>query len=225
MTAPDTGSVLLSALGLRVGYGGRALGPPLDLEIRRGQTWAVVGPNGAGKTTLLRTLVGLHPPVSGQVHRAPGLRLSYMPQISQLDLAVPRRVIGFGRAGAGRGGWLLDPRAPRRARPAVVRALERTRTHDLMTQPLAHLSEGQRQRVWLARSLASEPDLLALDEPTSALDEATERLFLDLLTALRDQDQLGLLVVSHRPDFLARHSTHAVRLGASTGAPEPARPS
>ena len=205
-------ALLLRADALRVGYGGRPLIEPLAFEVRAGEAWAVVGENGTGKTTLLRTLLGLHAPVSGRVERPRGLRVGYVPQVGTDDLSVPRRVIDFVQEGAVRGWSFVDPRAPARARAAVAAAMERTRTVELARRPFQALSVGQRQRVRIARALASQPALLVLDEPTSALDTAHVAAVHAVLDDLREASGLGVLVVTHRDVFLEAAATHVIRL-------------
>jgi tRNA C32,U32 (ribose-2'-O)-methylase TrmJ len=111
---------------LRVGYAGRAILPPMDLDVERGEFWAIVGRNGNGKTTLFRTLLGLLPAVSGSLRRAPGLRLAYVPQRTQLDPIFPalaREVVAMGSERA----WSFA--RPRLREPAgVMEALERVAT-------------------------------------------------------------------------------------------------
>ena len=209
---------LLNATALRVGYGGRPLLPPLDFEIQAGETWALVGRNGSGKTTLLRTILGLLPPVSGSVERRPGLRVSYVPQRGDDDLSVPQRVLDAVRAGAERGWSFLRWGTSAATSRAVREALESTQTAELRRAPLDELSVGQRQRVLVARALASSPALLVLDEPTSALDAETEASFLALLERLRADRGLALVVVSHRAAFVEQHATHHIRLAREQGA-------
>src|SRR3954453_12067753 len=104
---PETTPVtpLLRITDLRVGYDGQAILPPIAMAIAPGQMWAVIGPNGAGKSTFVRTLLGLQPPVGGQIQRAPALRMSYVPQQGALDTIFPISVAEFvlmGRQGPGR---------------------------------------------------------------------------------------------------------------------------
>jgi zinc transport system ATP-binding protein len=186
------GEVLLRCERLRVGHGGRAILPPVDLELRRAEFVAVVGRNGAGKTTWFRTLLGLLPPVSGGVVARPGLRLSYVPQRAQLDALCPLLVHEVVAMGALRGLSFARPGA--RDSQLVARALERTNAAALAAHPYRALSEGQKQRVLLARLYASDPELALLDEPTSAMDFVAEREALDLIAALRAER--GTTVVS-----------------------------
>ena len=81
--------VVVDANALVVGYGGRALLPPISFEIARRELWALVGKNGGGKTTLLRTLLRLLPKVRGSFRWHDGVTVGYVPQRNDVDLTVP----------------------------------------------------------------------------------------------------------------------------------------
>lgn len=216
MTAPFTSRPLIVCRGLAVGYGGRAILPPLDFEVRRGEFWALLGMNGSGKTTLIRTLLGLLPKVGGEIERTPGSVMSYVPQRTELDPTLPSRVVDFVRSGWDRGWSFLDP-LPRRDHDAMRRALQHARCSDLVHQQIAHLSEGQKARAVLARALVSSPNVLFLDEPTSSVDAVTERAVFELLDELRRERDLALVVVSHRSELFEGRATHAVYVDRAGG--------
>jgi zinc transport system ATP-binding protein len=191
------GAPLLTCRGLLVGYQGHAILPPVDLTIRRGELWAVIGRNGAGKTTWLRTLLGLLPPVRGEVHRdVSGLSLTYLAQRQTFDELYPLRVRDVVGMGLERGMSFWRPYRHAKS-PAVSRALALVGASELMDRPFRQLSEGQKQRVLFARVAASAPDLAVLDEPTSAMDWVAEREALELLQRLRHELGMGLVIVSH----------------------------
>ena len=204
------GAALITAHGLHVGYGGRAILPPLDLEVTAGQAWALIGRNGSGKTTTMRTLLGLLTPVAGRFEQRPGLRVGYVPQRASLDTSVPGRVLDVVRAGLDHGLSFLDPRVPLRGGAAVTRALEAVDALDLRRQHFARLSEGQKQRVLIARALVAEPALMVLDEPTSALDPVSEEGIFALLDRLRRARRLALLIASHQLSYVPRFATHGL---------------
>ena len=199
---------LLGARGLHIGYDGRAILPPLSFDLRAGEFWALVGPNGGGKTTLLRTLLGLLPRVEGSIQQADGLRIGYVPQRNVLDLAVPARVIDLVRGGADFGWSFLSPQGLRRRRDAIARAQEDTNVASLANHAYRELSEGQKQRVLLARALVGDPGLLVLDEPTSAMDAQAEENVFSLIHKLQRQRSLAVLVVSHHLAVVTRRATH-----------------
>lgn len=205
LTAP-----VLSARTLSVGYRGHSILPPVRLELRRGEFWALIGRNGGGKTTLLRTLVGLLPRVSGEVARAPGTVIGYVPQRNDLDPALPLRVIDLIRGGVDTGRTFLRPFYASTRQRDVERAMDDTQTAQLAQAQLAELSEGQKQRVLLARALVANPHLLVLDEPTSAMDAVAEREAFALLDRVMHDRQLAVLVVSHQVQVLIERATHLI---------------
>jgi zinc transport system ATP-binding protein len=195
MPSPINPSTLLRCEQLRVGYGGHAISPAFDVSIERGELIAVVGRNGTGKTTWFRTVLGLLAPVSGHVTLQHGVRLSYVPQRAQLDPMFPLLARDVVALGAERGTSFLRPRWS--LPPEVSAALERTGVSAFADRPYRALSEGQKQRVLLARLCASSPDLALLDEPTSAMDAVAERETLLLLDALRKERGTSIVVISH----------------------------
>jgi zinc transport system ATP-binding protein len=194
-SSPQSAQVLIRCESLRVGYRGRAILPEIDLEIRAGELWGLVGRNGSGKSTWFRTLLGLLPPVSGSVVRAPGLRMSYVPQRLTLDEQFPALARDVVLMGVERGYSFVAPRHA--GRSLANEALARVGASDLQERPFRALSEGQKQRVLLARLFASRPALAVLDEPTSAMDAVAEREALRLLDLLRREQGTAVIFVCH----------------------------
>jgi len=209
---------LLSLLGVQIGHRGTPILPPISLEIRPGEVWAFVGRNGSGKTTLMRTALGLLPPIGGTLERDPSATFAYVPQRASLDPSVPMRVLDYVRGGADVGLSFLDPLHGWRRRQEVRRALERTNTLALARRRLVELSEGQKQRVLIARALVTGPTLVVLDEPTSAMDPVNEAAVFDLLLGLRDEGDVAIVVASHTMSFVPRYATHCAFLDRE---PEP----
>ena len=189
---------LLRCERLEVGHRGRALLPPIDFALAAGEVVAVVGRNGSGKTTWFRTLLGLIAPVRGRVARArPDLPIGYVPQVASIDPALPLRatdIVSWSRVF----GWsFLRPRSSAADRAARARALDEVEATALARRPYAELSEGQKQRILLARLLATDAEVALLDEPTAAMDAVLERETFTRLRHLADERRMGVLVVSH----------------------------
>lgn len=206
----DEPAALLQCRGLEVGYHGMALLPPIDVDIRAGQLWAVIGRNGSGKTTWLRTLLGLLPPVGGRIDGArPDLRLSYLPQRKVIDELYPLLARDVVAMGLERGWSFLRPRFGKEP-PEIDEALKEMGVGSLGTVPYRQLSEGQKQRVLFARLSVSRADVAVLDEPTSAMDQVAEGEAFQLLDGLRRRRGLAIIVVSHYLGMVERYADNAL---------------
>ena len=201
----------LSLRALEVHAGARRLLGPLDLDLAPGRCLGVVGESGSGKSLTALSLLGLLPPglrASGTLTH-PGGTVALGARVAPAHAALRGRVLG----------WVpQDPLAalhPLRTVGAqlteTLRAHGRTATEASRLLARVHLpdpeaalrrcphqfSGGQRQRIAIALALCSGPTFLIADEPTSALDARIAREVLDLLDALRREDGLGLMLISH----------------------------
>lgn len=207
------GEVILRAVGLVVGHEGKALLPPLDLELRAGWLVVLLGRNGSGKTTLLRTLLGLLPPVAGRVERVrSGLRLAYVPQTSGIDDLLPLRARDVVAQGRLRGWRFLrvPPWATKEERRARDAALREADAAAFGHRRLRELSRGQRQRVLFARMLASDAALALLDEPTAAMDLLAEQQSVAQLVRLAAERRMTVLMASHAIDATLAYADRAL---------------
>jgi len=177
----------------------------ISLSIRSGELVSVIGPNGAGKTTLLETILGLLPSeglveVFGLDVRRHGRevrrRAGYVPQDFMVGPETPflaKDVVMMGRAAK-----IGLFRLPSHEDWAIVEAvMAELGILDLANRPIGKLSGGQQQKVMIARALAKEPELLLLDEPFSNLDAPSRALVCDLVSGLRDEFGITVLVVTH----------------------------
>ena len=208
-TTKQVESPRLTCVALQVGYGLKPLLPVLDLQVQAGEVWALVGRNGCGKSTLLRTLLGELAPVAGSYQLDSQSRLAHVPQRGNHDICIPARARDMVEAGVDRGWgfWRWGGRAER-----VEKALSDVGAQDLHSECYGHLSEGQKQRVLMARALASEPDVLLLDEPTSAMDPMAEEEIFKLIDSLRRARSLAVIIASHSMAVLPSIATHVVFL-------------
>jgi NitT/TauT family transport system ATP-binding protein len=179
-----------------------ALGP-LDLDLARGEFFAVVGPSGCGKSTLLEVIAGLTPvtegtvsfegrPIAGQVPDGVGVVFQDDASLPWLDVTDN---IAFGLRHAG-------VAAAEKAR-RVQRALELMGLVDFAKSFPAQLSGGMRQRVCIARTLVTEPRLVLLDEPFGALDQQTRLLMGDELLRLWRETGATVFLITHALDEAA----------------------
>lgn len=202
-------TLLLACRSLVIGHAGRAIAPPVELEIRAGELWVVAGKNGSGKTTWVRTLLGLLSPVSGAVEpRNPPPRRCFLSQRHAFEAGYPlisRDVVAMGLE---RGGVFSSRSAGGTER--VARSLELCDAADLAERSFHELSEGQKQRVLLARVHVSEPELAVLDEPTSAMDADSERSAWRRLKEVQTHSRAAFVVVTHSLALAAEYADRAL---------------
>ena len=185
-----------------------------SFDVPRGTVTALVGVNGAGKSTLFKAIMGFVPAARGtikilgqSVKQALAKNLiAYVPQSEDVDWAFPvlvEDVVMMGRFC--HMGFLRRPKQT--DYDAVDRALRRVNMQAFKTRQIGELSGGQRKRVFLARSLAQEGQVILLDEPFTGVDVKTEEQIIALLQELRDEGRV-MLVSTHNlgsvPEFCDR---------------------
>jgi zinc transport system ATP-binding protein len=200
----DDDRALLRLTGVRYAFGDDAVLDGVDLAVRAGEFVALVGPNGSGKTTLLRVALGLLRPMSGRAElfgTDPGAfsqrwRLGYVPQRPALAAGLPatvEEVVATGRLAA-RSWWR---RLRSSDREAIDHALRIVDLDGSRHRRVSELSGGQQQRAFIARALASDPELLVLDEPVAGVDAEAQRRFRDALVHHVREHGGSVLLVSH----------------------------
>ncbi len=197
---------------LEIGYAGRAFLPPIQLSVQPGELWAIVGPNGGGKSTLLKTALGLLPAIRGRAILGSSSPVGYVPQRSMIEGAIPARVKDIVAAGVDRGWSFLIPGFGWTRRADVANALKKTKLTELRNHQFGQLSEGQKQRALMAKALVNDPALLILDEPTSAMDINSERLVFELISSLRSEHNVAVMVVSHHLSVVGTQASHLLLL-------------
>lgn len=221
----------IEARALSVGYGKRVVGADITLAIARGETMCMLGPNGSGKTTLFKTLLGLLPPLAGEVRvlgepvakwrRAAFARhVGYVPQahagifpFTVEDIVLMGRAAHIGRFST----------PSRHDREVAARCLDALGVLHLRQRDYTAISGGERQLVLIARALAQEPVLLVMDEPTASLDFGNQIRVLDQIDRLRASG-IAVLMSTHQPEHALRVADRIVLLApggiAAIGPPQ-----
>ncbi|MBE7561528.1 ABC transporter ATP-binding protein [Acidithiobacillus sp. HP-6] len=209
----------LSASQLAYAYGRRTVLENISLEIRPGESVALLGANGSGKSTLIRLLLGIIQPLSGEIRiddiplsaltsRERARRLAYVPQDHGAVFPfLVQDVVLMGRMP--HQSWLGGARAHDRAE--MEKALERLGIADLARRSYTELSGGQRQLVLIARALAQEAPILILDEPVTGLDYGNQHR---LMAQIQDLARSGFAVLqsSHYPEHALAAATRVILL-------------
>ena len=202
-------SSCLKTENLSCGYDGNIVLAGVSLEIEGGRIHSIIGPNGSGKTTLLKTLYGGLEKIGGTV-MLEGEELFKIPpreiarRVSLVltnryrgDYITCREVVESGRFPYTGGLGILSGADIK----TVEDCLAATETSEIADRDFTKISDGQRQRVMLARALAQEPRLMILDEPTSFLDIKYQLGFLRLLKELSKKKDFAVLMSLHELDL------------------------
>lgn len=200
---------------LDVGYQGEVVVPGINFNLTCGESLALVGINGSGKTTLLKTIVGLLPPIKGDIQvlgNPPGKnphQLAYLSQFHESGFILPLRVKDVVQMGRFTEKGLFG-RMTVEDEKIITTSLKRMGIEDLRDSPLRLLSGGQQQRVYMAQVLARQADLIVLDEPTSSLDASGRELFSQIMDEERERG--AMLVVATHDIQLASECNQAMLL-------------
>ncbi len=198
--------------GVDFSFGGTKVLADISFTILKGDFIGIIGPNGSGKTTLVKLMLGLLPLQSGKITLFGAdvrdfrewHRIAYVPQkATNIDPAFPATVREVASMG------LLS----RKAFPKMLAGGDREKIEGALRhvgmdgyggRRIGELSGGQQQRVYIARALASEPEVLFLDEPTAGVDQATQGRFYDLLGQL-NREGITIVLVSHDIGRITRY--------------------
>jgi len=178
-------NTLLAASHISIRFQNRQILNDVDLQINQGRIVTLIGPNGAGKTTLVRIILGLLQADSGDIWKAPDLKVGYMPQRLQIEATMPMTVARFLKLTG-----VTDS-------SAIRSLLEELRISHLANHQMSYVSGGELQRVLLCRALLRKPRLLILDEPAQGVDVTGQAELYQLISRVAEQHNCGILMISH----------------------------
>ena len=214
----------LTARKLSVGYDGAPLIEGIELEIQKGEVVTLIGPNGSGKSTILKTIARQLKALGGSVyvggddlHRlSAGALASRMAVVlterMRPELLTCRDIVSTGRYPyTGRLGILSDADEAK-----VDAAMAAVRVTDIARRGYDAISDGQRQRVLLARALCQEPEIIVLDEPTSFLDIRHKLELLEILKRMANGQGITVLMSLHEIDLAMKVSDRIVFVKGDT---------
>lgn len=210
--------MLLQTDNLTVGYDDKAVIENICMQIHQGEIVTLIGANGSGKSTVLKTIAGYLEKISGNIffmekeldnlsRKEKAEKFSVMlTEKIRTELMTCREVVETGRYP------YTDyfGRLSETDRQAVDEAIQLVHMEDFVEKDFSQISDGQRQRVLLAKAICQQPDILILDEPTSYLDIHHKIRFLEVIRKLATEKQMAVLISMHELDFAEKISDYTV---------------
>jgi iron complex transport system ATP-binding protein len=211
---------MIQTNNLVCGYGKKIILSDVNLQITPGEITSLLGKNGAGKTTLFKTILGLLPPLSGEVIIEGKELNKYAPhQLAKCISYVPQAhgtpfpftvfdVVLMGQYSNARG-FLKLPN--HKSREIALKSMEMLDIIYLKDKFFSALSGGEKQMVLIARAIAQQPGFIAMDEPTSNLDLGNQMKVLKMVTMLKDEGY-GIVMNTHCPEQALNYSDQVILL-------------
>lgn len=200
---------------LSLGYDAHSIVEGLNFTVNEGDYLCIVGKNGSGKTTLMKTLLHLQEPVGGHILIGDGLKkneIGYLPQqtVVQKDFpASAREIVLSGCQGRCRFRSFYN----KEEKQLAEENMKHMGIADLASRCYRELSDGQQQRVLLARALCATRKVLLLDEPVSGLDPRVTTEMYELIKGL-NKDEITIIMISHDIAAAVRYASHILHIGA-----------
>lgn len=193
----DNMDIILKVSNLNVKFQDQIILENVGFELEKGKTLAIVGPNGAGKTVLFRTLLNLVP-YTGRIEWSNKVKIGYVPQkLSASDVPISvKEFLSFKNP--------LNVENPLR--------LVGLSAKEILNKRLGVLSGGQLQRVLIAWAIIDKPNILLFDEPTTGVDIDSEEAIYKMLSELKNEDEITILLISHDIHIVREYSDYMLAL-------------
>ncbi|MDP3764003.1 MAG: metal ABC transporter ATP-binding protein [bacterium] len=201
---------IISVKNLGFGFGKKQILKNVSFDILEGDILAIIGPNGAGKTMLVRSILGLDSNYTGDIVWHKKIETSYVPQKMSFEKGFPLTVKEFFlfEVGNDLNFWLPN----KKNEDEIKQRLDDVKIGHLLNERLGDLSQGEMQRMLIARSLLENPKIIFFDEPAAGIDISTEETVYNLLYDLYKKLGLTMVMVSHELSVVYRFATKVVCL-------------
>ena len=206
---------VLHTIGLKIGYKGEALMPPIDVALHEGEAVALVGANGSGKTTLFKTLTGNLKPIDGRVELCGKPLSDYSPneRAKLFSLVLTEKpddlfLKVFDIVAAGRyphSGLMAKLRDEDYT--MIQEKLQVVGVYELINRDFVSLSDGEKQKVMIAKALVQDTPIIYMDEPTAFLDYPSKMELMLLIERLAKEAHKTILYSSHDLELLMKHAS------------------
>lgn len=182
-------------------FGNHKVVEGVSFKLNKGEITTLIGQNGVGKTTLAKIILGLEPYDSGELIIAKDLRIGYVPQSLDLSFAIPITVKG-----------LLEILSQHKTISEDFALSYFLDFEEIKNKDISEISGGQLQKVLLAGTIMSKPDLIILDEPTQYLDVASQQEFYKTLVELKNKFGITIFIISHDLFTVMKNSDQVICL-------------
>ncbi|MDE6707006.1 MAG: ABC transporter ATP-binding protein [Oscillospiraceae bacterium] len=205
----------LKCKNLILGYDGTCIIQDLNFMVSNGDYLCILGENGSGKSTLMKALLGLNPPMSGEINFCGDTsknQIGYLPQQTLVQKDFPASVQEIVQSGCiSRCGLrFFYNKQEKQLASDMMKKLE---IKHLAKSCYRELSGGQQQRVLLARALCSARKMLLLDEPVTGLDAKATHEMYELIANLNQKDNITIIMISHDIQASIKYASHILHIG------------
>lgn len=210
---PNSAEMKIIGRNLSLGYEAKEILENVNFTVRQGDYLCIVGENGSGKSTLMKTLLGLVPPLKGEICFEGGLKkneIGYLPQQTVVQRDFPASVEEIVLSGCqGRMGF--RPFYTKAEKLLAAQNMERMHVMEFKSKCYRELSGGQQQRVLLARALCATRKVLLLDEPVSGLDPKVTAEMYELIKELNEEG-ISIIMISHDISAALKYASHILHV-------------